>query len=434
LLLTPKVPARPPEQASGVSHPSLSGAGTDGTTNPSPRRRPRAGLWVAVAVVAGLSLAIGAGAFSPGHSQPASLYQRTLEVAGQYRCPVCASESVAVSDAAEAVEIRALIEGWLKKGDSQAQIRGYLVSDYGSSILEKPPASGLDTLVWVLPALAAAFGIAGLGFGFARWRRAGASGPVHAAVALLVGADLRPEAGSRPAEEHAPSAPGGPQAASEPVPDAGSELRPEAGPGARPLEVAALAATMPVQERLFEVAEDERPAPALLGAPDVPPRPLYRRVAPVLGAVLVLAAGALWLVDRTSSQRLPGGTVSGGVTGVDEELQQAASLASSDPAAALALYDEVLVSDPNQPVALSGEGWIYAEAGYVAKGEGLLQKAEADDPSFDPPHLYRGLVLLEDQRKPAAAIKELKWYLAHGPDPALTKTAKTALAQAEARL
>ncbi len=80
-------------------------------------------------------------------------------------------------------------------------------------------------------------------------------------------------------------------------------------------------------------------------------------------------------------------------------------------------------------MALSGEGWIYAEAGYVAKGEDLLQKAETDDPSYDPPHLYRGLVLLEDQRRPAAAVKELKWYLAHGPDPSLAKTAKTALAQ-----
>ena len=145
-------------------------------------------------------------------------------------------------------------------------------------------------------------------------------------------------------------------------------------------------------------------------------------------------AGALWLIDRSTSQRLPDGTATGGVTGIDVELQQAASLASSNPAAALAIYDAVLVNDPDQPVALSGEGWIYAEAGYVTKGEGLLQKAESDDPSYDPPHLYRGLVLLEDQRRPAAAIKELKWYLAHGPDPTMAKTARTALAQAEASL
>lgn len=162
-------------------------------------------------------------------------------------------------------------------------------------------------------------------------------------------------------------------------------------------------------------------------------RPLYRRVAPIVGAVLIVVAGALWLVDRSSSQRVPGSTATGGISGVDEELEQAASLASSNPAAALALYDAVLTHDPDQAVALSGEGWIYAEAGYAAKAEDLLQKAETDDPSYDPPHLYRGLVLL-DQRRAAAAVKELKWYLAHGPDPSLAKTAKTALAQAEDKL
>ena len=201
--------------------------------------------------------------------------------------------------------------------------------------------------------------------------------------------------------------------------------------GVPPSASASAAGDEAFQERLFDVGEEEQPVVLAQNQGRSPVRPLYRRVAPLLGAVLIVVAGALWLVDRSSSQRLPGATATGGATGLDEELQQAATLAASDPAAALAVYDEVLANDPNQPVALSGEGWIYAEAGYVAKGEGLLQKAETDDPSYDPPHLYRGLVLLEDQRKPAAAIKELKWYLAHGPDPSMTKTAKTALAQAE---
>ena len=209
------------------------------------------------------------------------------------------------------------------------------------------------------------------------------------------------------------------------------------GPALRLADVSAPTSapvSVAVQERLFEPGDEEEPAGTPGQGRQGAVRPLYRRVAPVLGAVLIVLAGALWLVDRSTSQRLPDGTATGGVTGIDEELQEAASLASSNPAAALALYDAVLADDPEQPVALSGEGWIYAEAGYVTKGEGLLQKAETDDPSYDPPHLYRGLVLLEDQRRPAAAIKELKWYLAHGPNPTMAKTAKTALAQAEASL
>jgi cytochrome c-type biogenesis protein CcmH/NrfF len=385
------------------------------------RRRRVAGLWAAVALAAGLALAIGAGAFSSG-GKPVSLYQRTLAVAGQYRCPVCASESAAVSDAAEAVEMRSLIQGWLKQGDSQTQIRHFLVTDYGPSILEKPPATGLNSLVWALPAAAGALGVAGLGFAFARWRRQSArdAGPV---VSATVGPGLS-LAGIPPASSSSSGTP----------------------------------ASVPVQDRLFDPGAEQEPAglpelgllepgllePGLL-APGLavagrtgasrpaPVRPMYRRVAPILGTVLIVVAGALWLIDR-STQRLPGSTATGGISGVDEELQQAASLASSNPAAALALYDAVLTHDPDQAVALSGEGWIYAEAGYAAKAEDLLQKAETDDPSYDAPHLYRGLVLLEDQRRPAAAIRELKWYLAHGPDPTLAKTAKTALAQAEDNL
>jgi cytochrome c-type biogenesis protein CcmH len=399
----------------------------------APRRWRGAALWAAVVVVAGLALAVGAGAFSPGHGQPASLYQRTLEVAGQYRCPVCASESAAVSDAAEAVEIRSLIQGWLKKGDSQAQIRGYLVSDYGTSILEKPPASGLNTLVWALPAVAAALGIIGLGFGFSRWRRANTP-PMAAAdgsvLANLAGADL-----GRADLVKADLARADLGKADLGKADLGKADLGKADLGKADLGGASLSASAPVQDRLFDVSDDElAPVEPQADGPKSPARPLYRRIAPALGAVLIVLAGALWLVDRSSSQRLPGGTVTGGVTGIDEELQQASSLAVNDPSAALAIYDGILAGDPNQPVALSAEGWIYAEAGYVTRGENLLQKAETADPTYDPPHFYRGLVLLEDQRQPAAAIKELKWYLAHGPDPTMTKTAKTALAQAEANL
>ena len=129
-------------------------------------------LWAVLAVCVGLSLAVGSGAIGTGHGKPPSLYQRTLQVAGEYRCPVCAGESVAASQAPEAVEIRQLVEHWLQEGDSQATIRSFLVHDYGLSILERPPASGVTVLVWVLPVVAGALAITGLGLGFVRWRRA----------------------------------------------------------------------------------------------------------------------------------------------------------------------------------------------------------------------------------------------------------------------
>jgi len=144
----------------------------------------------------------------------------------------------------------------------------------------------------------------------------------------------------------------------------------------------------------------------------------------------MVLAGALWLVDRSASARLPGGTVTGSVTGIGAELAQASALATSDPAAALAIYDTVLASDPEQPVALTAEGWIYADAGFVAKGIGLLAKAEAYDPSYGLAHFYRGMALLDYERRPAAAVAELKWYLGHSPAPSLEAVAREALALA----
>jgi cytochrome c-type biogenesis protein CcmH len=350
-------------------------------------------MWAALAICIGLSLAVGSGAIGSGHGKPPSLYQRTLQVAGEYRCPVCAGESVAASQAPEAVEIRQLVEHWLQDGDSQATIRSFLVHDYGLSILERPPASGVTVLVWILPVVAGALAITGLGLGFVRWRRASLPARNDGAAAI------------------------------------------EAAALAQPTPATSEGRVLSVQERLFEVAGPDESRTGESGAEPARQRPrrgLRQRVTLVAGAALVVLAGALWLVDRSSSERLPGSTITGGLSGVNAQLQEASVLTASDPTEALALYGDVLSDDPDQPVALTAEGWIYAQAGIVPKAMGLLEKAESADPGYDLPHLYRALVLLDDQGQVEPAARELAWYLAHGPDPAMVKVANEALAQAQA--
>lgn len=336
------------------------------------RRDPRrsAVLWAAILIVLGLALAVGSGALRTGGDKAPSVYQRTLQLAGEYRCPVCQGESVAASSAPEAVEIKSLLRSWLQQGRSEAEIRSYLVARYGPSILEEPPASGLSIVVWALPCLAVGLGAAALGFGFRRWRRAGAfvEGPT--------------------------GLPGPPDV-----------LEPPTAPAARAV-----------------------PGPAAV--PHVRAR---RRQQVVLftGVALMVVGVGLWALDRLSAPRVPGGTITGGLTGIQAELQQASALAATDPVAALAVYDEVLTGDPAQPVALTAEGWIYAQAGFAGKAMGLLDKAERADPSYGPAHFYRALVLLDYDRQPGAAVTELKWYLSRGPDPSLSSVARKALGRAE---
>jgi cytochrome c-type biogenesis protein CcmH len=381
------------------------GVGTTGALSPA-RRRRRWPAWVGVAFALGLALAAGGGAFG-GHSGPQSLYQRTMAVSGQYRCPVCAGESAAQSDAPAAVEIRDQVQLWLQEGRSQAQIRSYLLHDYGPSILEKPPASGFSALVWVLPAVATAGAVAGLTLAFARWRKAGLAYPGLAYPGLAYPG----LASAGPAAELAP--PGA-----------------EVGPAPQELVTQEPVAQEPVLQE--PVLQEPVPGPP----PDKgATRPLQRWTL-VVGVALVVLAGGLWALDRSSAPRSAGQSVTGvtptGATGVAAELSEAAGLAIKQPLSALVIYDEVLTTDPKQPVALTAAGWIYAEAGYTSKGLKMLVQAEAASPSYPPPHLYRGLLLLDNEHQAAAAATELRWYLGHGPSSVMVKVARKALGQAVA--
>jgi cytochrome c-type biogenesis protein CcmH len=99
-----------------------------------------------------------------------TLDQRVTSLASQVRCPVCDGETAAESDTPPSVEIRALIRQWMQSGESNAQIKANLVDDYGTGILEAPPARGIDLIVWVLPVAVFVIAVAGLALAFRGWR------------------------------------------------------------------------------------------------------------------------------------------------------------------------------------------------------------------------------------------------------------------------
>jgi len=133
--------------------------------------------WYAVALAvallaAGATLAVVA---LRGPAPPASMNERVQRVAETVSCPDCIDLSVADSPSITARHLRATIADRLRRGWTPDRIRADLVARFGASILETPPAHGIDLLAWIAPALLVAFGLGLLGFTLLRWSRGGPS-------------------------------------------------------------------------------------------------------------------------------------------------------------------------------------------------------------------------------------------------------------------
>jgi len=165
----------------------------------------------------------------------------------------------------------------------------------------------------------------------------------------------------------------------------------------------------------------------------------WRKRALISAGVAVVAAGAAWSVVASSATRLPGEEITGqdlGSEAATQSLQQAQSAADrGDDVTALKDYQKVLSAYPSQPEALTGEGWILAQTQQPAllqQGLTMLLSAEQAEPTYAPAHVYRGIALLSEGDY-SDAIPELRWYLAHSPDPQLAPRVRTALQQALAK-
>jgi cytochrome c-type biogenesis protein CcmH len=102
---------------------------------------------------------------------PRTSEDRIFALAETLKCPTCRSQSVADSEAPSAKAIRAEISRRLEAGESEDEIRAYLVSRFGEEILLTPSSTGVTALVWILPVVAVALGGAGLFLAFRRWQR-----------------------------------------------------------------------------------------------------------------------------------------------------------------------------------------------------------------------------------------------------------------------
>lgn len=145
-------------------------------------------LWIVLAVVALVALGIGSRASGPDSDE-----ERLWSIASGVRCPTCAGQSVASSDAPAAESIRAQIRTDIEEGRTDDQIRARLADgSFGEDILLNPPRSGFAALVWIVPVAVVVVAFGGLALAFRRWERAGPTGPStrdRELVAAALGSD-----------------------------------------------------------------------------------------------------------------------------------------------------------------------------------------------------------------------------------------------------
>lgn len=99
---------------------------------------------------------------APGTLSDPALEARARSLQKELRCMQCQGESIDESNAPLAADLRALVRARIAAGDSDAQIKQFLVARYGDVILMKPPFDANTYVLWLAPLLVliAAGGIA----------------------------------------------------------------------------------------------------------------------------------------------------------------------------------------------------------------------------------------------------------------------------------
>jgi cytochrome c-type biogenesis protein CcmH len=95
-----------------------------------------------------------------------ALEARARALSAELRCLVCQNESIDDSTAPLARDLRLLVRERIAAGESNAQVKHFLVQRYGEFVLLKPPVSARTALLWAGPFLVL------VGAGLTLWRSA----------------------------------------------------------------------------------------------------------------------------------------------------------------------------------------------------------------------------------------------------------------------
>jgi cytochrome c-type biogenesis protein CcmH len=116
---------------------------------------------------------------APPVGQDPVIEQRMMALAEELRCLVCQNQTLADSHADLAVDLRQEIRELMQKGQSDEEVKRYLVARYGDFVLYRPPLRATTWLLWFGPAVLLVGGLATLYLVLLRRRRLLAAEPLN---------------------------------------------------------------------------------------------------------------------------------------------------------------------------------------------------------------------------------------------------------------
>jgi cytochrome c-type biogenesis protein CcmH/NrfF len=146
-------------------------------------RRSRTATAAALAVITLIATSVAGAVTAQANTAPRASY---IEVLNDVMCVVC-HEPLAVAQSPEAFQERQYIRTLIAQGETKGQIEHNLVEQYGPAVLARPPANGVNLLVYIVPPVVLILGLGTLAIFLPRWRRRARqsdAGPTPAATQL----------------------------------------------------------------------------------------------------------------------------------------------------------------------------------------------------------------------------------------------------------
>ena len=137
-----------------------------------------------------LLLALVAVTVAPAEAFAAAPKASLTDIENDVMCVTC-REPLIEANSPQAYEERTYIRTLIAQGMDKQQIERALVAQYGPAVLGKPPASGFDLTVYLLPAAAVVLALAITAIVLPRWRRSAQRRPTRQSAPAVSAADAQ---------------------------------------------------------------------------------------------------------------------------------------------------------------------------------------------------------------------------------------------------